>query len=178
MSVSLLPSQAKFQLAKIRLKKKLFVATVIILSVWLVASLGIWTWWIINNRQLSLAKNKLDSVTLEYKNRSEDLLTSHKLKYQAKMVANVLATRFEYGEAITNVNNLLPAAITIENFKIEGKNSFLINYLTSSEKNIDVLEQKIAEIKNKKVEGFANAKLVSISRDGNDWKFSLEVETK
>jgi hypothetical protein len=144
----------------------------------MVASIGIWTWWIINNQKLGVLKKKFDAVSAEYKNRADDLLTSHKLKYQAKMVANVLATRFEYGEAITNINNLLPAEITIDNFKIKGKNVFQLNYSTLNGKNIDIVEEKIEEINNKKIKEFTKAELLSISNEGQDWKFSMEVTTK
>lgn len=178
MSVSLLPSQAKFQLAKTKLKEKLLVIMVSVISVWLVASLSIWVWWIIQNQKLSKAKADYNQVSLEYKNRKDDLLTSYKLKYEAKMVGKVLANRFEYGKAITNINNLLPKDIMIDTFKIQAQNSFLISYSTMDGKNIDIVEEKLGEIKNKKIADFESAKINSLSVDKNNWKFTLEVKTK
>lgn len=178
MSVSLLPSQAKFQLAKTKLKEKLLVVMVSAISIWLVASLSIWVWWIIQNQKYKRAKSDFEKVSLEYKNRKDDLLTSYKLKYEAKMVGKVLASRFEYGKAITNINNLLPKDIAIDTFKIQAQNSFLISYSTTDGKNIDIVEEKLDEIKNQKMADFASAKMNSLSMDLGVWKFTLEVKTK
>lgn len=178
MSVSLLPSQAKFQLAKTKLKEKLLVVMVVVVLIWLVASLSIWVWWIIQNQKYKSTKLDYEKVSVEYKNRKDELLTSYKLKYQAKMVGRVLASRFEYGKAITNINNLLPKDIAIDTFKIQGQNSFLISYSTTEGKNIDIVEEKLEEIKNNKITEFESAKLNSLSFDNNNWKFILEVRTK
>lgn len=178
MSVSLLPSQAKFQLARTKLREKLLVVMVVVIVVWLLASLSIWVWWIIQNQKYKSAKVDYEKVSLEYKNRKDELLTSYKLKYQAKMVGKVLASRFEYGKAITSINNLLPKEIAIDTFKIQGQNSFVISYSTADGKNIDIVEEKIGEIKNKKIENFENAELTSLSMADNYWKFMLEVKTK
>ena len=178
MSVSLLPSQAKFQLAKTKLREKLLVVMVSVISIWLVASLSIWVWWIVQNQKLIRVKKEYENVSVEYKNRQNDLLTSYKLKYEAKMVGKVLASRFEYGKAITNINNLLPKNIAIDTFKIQAQNSFLIAYSTTDGKNIDIVEEKLDEIKNNKIPDFASAKINSLSMDTGVWKFTLEVKTK
>ncbi|HPD44779.1 MAG TPA: hypothetical protein PK131_01195 [Candidatus Woesebacteria bacterium] len=178
MSVSLLPSQAKFQLAKTKLKNQLLILMVTLTGIWLTASILIWGWWLVRQRQLKVIQTAYNQVAAEYKNRGEDLLTSHRLKYQAKMVGKVLAARFEYGEAITNVNNLLPSEITISDFKIQGHNAFQINYTTNKGENMDIVEEKVAEINNKKVKGFTAAKLTSLSWESGQWKFSLEVKTE
>lgn len=174
----MLPSQAKFQLAKTKLKAQLLVVMVGALSIWLAASVAIWVWWIVNNQVLKKTKSNYDSVLTEYNKRQDDLFTSQKLKYQAKMVGKVLASRFEYGEAITNINSLLPSDIQIENFKIAGKNAFTINYTTAKGENMDVLEEKINEIGSKKVKGFVAADLKSLLLDKGIWKFSMEVKTE
>jgi hypothetical protein len=178
MGLNLLPSVAKFQVGKVKIKKRVLIFIIVISALWFSITASVFGVWIWQNNQLKVVKRNYDKVYSEYKKKADLLLTSQRLKYQAKAVGEVLATRFEYGAAITNINKLMPEGISIVNFSVKSKNEFEINYETVSGKMIDLVEAKIDEINSGKVEGFAKAELTSIEDKTSVWTFKLIIKTK
>jgi len=178
MGLNLLPSVAKFQVAKVKIKRRALIFIIVVSTIWFVITASVFGVWIAKNSQLSAVKKAYEKVFAEYKKKADVLATSQKLKYQAKAVGEVLATRFEYGTAITNINKLMPEGVSITNFSVKTKNEFEITYEVLDGKMIDAVEAKIDEINKGKVEGFAGATLASIEDRTNLWIFKLNIKTK
>lgn len=178
MGLNLLPSVAKFQVAKVKIKRRVLVFIIAISVIWFTITASVFGTWIWQNNQLVVVKRNYEKVYAEYKKKADLLITSQRLKYQAKAVGEVLATRFEYGTAITNINKLMPEGVSITNFAVKSKNEFEINYETVDGKMIDEVEKKMDEINKGKIEGFAGAELNSIEDRTSVWVFKLHIKTK
>jgi len=178
MGLNLLPSVAKFQVAKVKIKKRILIFIIAVSVIWFVITASVFGVWIWQNSQLAVVKKSYEKIYAEYKKKANLLITSQKLKYQAKAVGEVLATRFEYGTAITNINKLMPEGVSITSFTVKSKNEFEINYETVDGKMIDEVEKKMDEINKGKIEGFAGAELNSIEDRTSVWLFKLNIKTK
>jgi hypothetical protein len=178
MGLNLLPSVAKFQVAKVKIKKRILIFIVAVSVIWFVITTSVFGVWIWQNSQLAVVKKNYEKIYSEYKKKADLLVTSQKLKYQAKTVGEVLATRFEYGVAITNINKLMPEGVSITNFSVKSKNEFEINYETMDGKLVDAVEAKMDEINKGKIEGFVGAELTSIEDRTNVWILKLNIKTK
>lgn len=178
MGLNLLPSVAKFQVGKVKIRKRVLIFIVVISTLWFGITASVFGAWIWQNNQLAVVKKNYEKVYAEYKKKADLLVTSKRLKYQAKAVGEVLATRFEYGTAITNINKLMPEGVSITNFTVKSKNEFEINYETVDGKMVDEVEKKIDEINRGTIEGFAGAELNSIEDRTSVWIFKLNIKTK
>ena len=95
--LNLLPSVAKFQAARVNLKKKIALAMMIFLGVWIFLIVGVFVWLGFNGLLLNKAKKQNDFALERYKTLVTNVVLSKKNKYQAKLVGKILKERFEYG---------------------------------------------------------------------------------
>ncbi len=99
MSLNLLPSQAKFQVEKIRamaLSRKIMVIFLVTWVVLVLVVLGLEQgekWW------LDKQNMGYKSVVADYLQSSSEIVTSQTIKFRAKLLGKVLADRFEYADA-------------------------------------------------------------------------------
>lgn len=178
MDLNLLPSQAKFQMDRIRLKKKITLFMTVAVSVWLLSVVLTLTYKFLLSTKYNQNKKKYDSLVLSYSALAEKMVTSKKLKYQAKKVGEVLSSRFEYAKTMRLANDFFSDEIEIKTFDLTDNKSFMISGTTRSETGVDEIERKIVEINQGQVENFSKAILGSIGVKNSIWEFSMEVFIK
>lgn len=174
--LNLLPSVAKFQAAKIKLKKRINLAMSVFLGFWVLSAVIIFGMLWFNNYSLKKAESQNEVALNKYKSLVTSVVLSKKNKYQAKLVGQILNERFEYGSLIQKINSLFSENISIEDFNIKEKKSFVLKGDINNGANISEVEKKIKDINLGYYTDFKSAKLNSIEISGNVWTFELEVE--
>ena len=172
--LNLLPSVAKFQAAKIKLKKKIFLFMGVFLSIWIFFIVLIFVWILIDNVLLNKAKKDNTVALTQYKSLVTNVVLSKKNKYQAKIVGKVLNNRFEYGTLIQRIMSFFSGDITLENFKIKTEKQFVLQGAVSGPNFIQV-EEMIKDINLGYMNDFKSAKLNGISIGSVVWRFEMEV---
>ncbi len=173
--LNLLPSVAKFQAARIRLKKKIILFMGVFLGVWIFFIVLIFVLFGMNNFLLNKAKKNNSMVLSQYKSLVSNVVLSKKNKYQAKIVGKVLSERFEYGSSIEKINNLFSGNIILEDFKIKNKKQFVLNGKVDNGPDMIKVEEMIRDINLGLESDFKSAKLNSIYIKDNSWIFEMEV---
>lgn len=174
--LNLLPSVAKFQAAKVKLKKKISLVTGIFLGCWVLSMVIIFAWLGVNNLLLDRAKKENTSTLNQYKSLVSSVVLSKKNKYQAKLVGKVLSERFEYGASIDKITKIFSENIVLENFEIKNKKQFILKCFLNDGSRMLEVEEKVRDINLGLFSDFKSAKLNSISIDKNSWKFEMEVD--
>lgn len=172
--LNLLPSVAKFQAAKIRLKKKIFLFMSIFLGVWVTFMVLIFIFFGVNSLLLIKAKRDNETALDKYKSLVTNVVLSKKNKYQAKIVGKVLSERFEYGSSIEKIMGIFSGDITLEDFKIKNKKQFILNGATPGSNFIKV-EEMVRDINLGLDPDFKSAKLTGVSIGSFLWRFEMEV---
>ncbi|HPT66321.1 MAG TPA: hypothetical protein PK257_03375 [Candidatus Woesebacteria bacterium] len=173
--LNLLPSVAKFQASKIRLKKKINLFMAIFLGCWVLSIIIVFVLLGFNNLLLNKAKKENSLVLKQYKSLVSSVVLSKRNKYQAKLVGKVLSERFEYGASIDKIKKLFSEDITLENFEIKNKKQFLLKYSLIDGSKIADVEEKVKDINLGLFSDFKSAKLNSIGVSSSGWKFEMEV---
>jgi len=174
--LNLLPSVAKFQAAKIKLKKRISLVMSVFLGFWVLSAVIIFGLLWFNNYSLKKAESQNGVALNKYKSLVTSVVLSKKNKYQAKLVGQILNERFEYGSLIQKINSLFSENVSIEDFNIKEKKSFVLKGDINNGVNISEVEKKIKDINLGYYADFKSAKLNSIEINGNKWTFELEVE--
>lgn len=173
--LNLLPSVAKFQAAKIKLKKSMSLAMGIFLGGWVLFMIIVFVWLGISNYLLSQANKKNTTAINKYKSLVTNVVLSKKNKYQAKLVGKILSERFEYGASINKVSKIFSQNVNVDNFEIKNKKQFILNGILTSGANMLEVEEKVRDINLGLLDGFSSAVLKSVSITGGIWTFQMEV---
>lgn len=174
--LNLLPSVAKFQAAKIKLKKRINFGMGIFFGCWVLLVVVILSWFWFSNYSLKKTESKNTIALNNYKSLATNVVLSKKNKYQAKLVGQVLKERFEYGSSIEKIINLFSKNITLENFEIKDKKKFLLKGTMVDGINVSEVEDKVRDINLGLYPDFGLAKLNSVVIDYNSWTFEMEVD--
>jgi len=178
MSLNLLPSQAKFRAFKTLWKKRINAGLTGVIGVWVISAFLVLGLNIITRIKIKQEQRLYDKTYDLYKDKTDDLITTKQLKYQAKLMSKVLAERREYGLSISNVKKMFGEGYSVDNFVVKNFNSFGVIISTMDNKKVDELEKKLKNLTTNNIEGIAGAQLQSVSMTSGIWTFSLEVTTK
>lgn len=173
--LNLLPSVAKFQAIKIKLKKRINLGMSVFLGCWILLTIIIFGWFWFDNYLLKKAESQNTIAVNKYKSLATNVVLSKKNKYQAKLVGQVLSDRLEYGSLIEKITNLFSQNITLENFEIPSKRQFVLKGTLINGVNMDEVEEKIRDINLGLYPGFSSAKLNLININSEGWRFEMEV---
>lgn len=176
--LNLLPSRAKFQALKIKLKKKVVYFMWVFGGLWLVGVGAVLVVWLVLKLGLEADKKKYKKLLMQYQSMEESAVASERLKYNSKLVSQVLEERFEYGESIRKMSSLFPPEIEISGFDLKQRNKFAISGETKKGEAIDELERLVKKINEGRMEGFDSIELKSLQVKDGVWVFSVEVTTK
>jgi len=178
LGLNLLPSQAKFQAKKIRLQKKVNYFVWIFSGVWLGAVVIVLVVWLVFKVRLESDKKKYGLVLNQYQLLAENAVISERLKYRAKLVSQVLESRFEYGESMEVIGSLFSSEINLENIDLESRNLFRLSGTTRGESGINEVEEKIEGVLEGRFPDLVSMELLALSLEGKVWEFEVEVKTK
>jgi hypothetical protein len=177
--LNLLPSEAKFQAEKIKIKG------IINNFLWIFG--GFWFLFLTGVVVVSLVLQlSLKGLVKEYeKNKSQyqalagSMAINQKVKYQAKVVSKVLLDRFEYGKSMEMIKNLFSENITISNLEIGDKKVFTVFGTVVDGNNLSEVEQKVVDVNHNLIDGFSSAKMTNLNYDPiRNWQFQMEVKLK
>lgn len=178
MNLNLLPSQAKFQVEKIRQKQ--LVSQIMIWStiMWiLVTAIAFMTNLFIGVMSKN-ASNQYEKAMNSYLAMKDDIRTSQQLKYQAKLVGGSLNSRFEYGKSFELIQSLFPEGITLTNYDLHKRGLFEIMGKTSGKSNVDELEKIMEGINSGQRGNLFGATMQNLAVRDGQWLFSMEVGIK
>lgn len=179
MSLNLLPSEAKFQAQRMHLKAIISNFLWIIGGIWILLILITFGTGFFLNFRVTKLNEKYQTKLNDYKGLIEEVALTQKIKYQAKVVAKVLDSRFEYGNAMSLASRLFSDDVKIDDIQIGKNRVFKISGGMNSGEAIDEVELKVAKINAGEVEGFSSAKLTSIEvNKAKGWSFSVELDLK
>lgn len=177
--VNLLPSSAKFQAAKTKYKRYVYYFSVIFVTLYVVTTLVVLGINMMADSKLKNGQKKYQQALSQYESLNDNVVTTQKLKYQAKMVSKALNERFEYGSAFKRIGGLFSdLQVNVLNYQLDKGNIFKLSGLTNSNDNMDGVEKKIIDINQGLIEGIKSARLSNLSVTNNLWKFDVEVATK
>jgi hypothetical protein len=176
MSLNLLPSEAKFQAQRIRLKMMINNFLWVIGGIWILLLVGTFGTWFFLNFRLDQLNKKYQTKMSDYKSKIDEVVLTQKVKYQAKVVAKVLENRFEYGRAMTLVSSLFSEDIKIEDLQIKEDKAFELSGLAIHGTSIDEVEEKVDEINNGQIDGFTSAKIAKVDINPiKGWEFVVDL---
>jgi Tfp pilus assembly protein PilN len=178
MDLNLLPSIAKFQAKRIGLKNKLNKIMMVMAGLWLIVVAVIFGWWFLTALETKKQTEKAGIIKQELANMAQELVINQDLKSKAKLVGEVLAARFEYGEAFRAIENLFPEGIEMDKFELVDKKSIDVEGSISQNKMLDVLEEMVEEINKGENKDFSKISLESINYNLGVWKFKVKLELK
>lgn len=178
MNLNLLPSQAKFQAARIKLKANIKKFLIILGAVWVSIILAVVVTWVVINTKVTNSNKKYSDVAKKYASLSQNVILSERLKYQAKLVGKILNERFEYSVPLKQVDSLFSSKITVDKFEIRDQSRFAISGSFSGNKNMDEIEDKAKQINSGLIDGFSGAKITTLTTAAGLWKFEMEVTIK
>ncbi|MDD4784938.1 MAG: hypothetical protein PHH12_00565 [Candidatus Shapirobacteria bacterium] len=174
--LNLLPSVAKFQAAKIKLKKNINLSMGAFLVIWVLIMAIVFTWFWFSNYLLVRAKKENSLALDQYKTLVNNVVLSKKNKYQAKIVGKVLSERFEYGDSINKITTFFSDNVIIEDFEIREKKQFILKGFLENAVNMIEVEEKVRDINAGYMSDFKAARISKINVGGNGWVFEMEVD--
>ncbi len=178
MDLNLLPTRAKFQATKIKLQSKVRLIMVVMATVWVAAAGIILTLNVTMKIRNNALSTKYQKASADYLAMTDNIVSSQRLKYKAKIVGELLNKRFEYGKAFESVINLFPSGVTLTNFELENMQGFKLSATTMGKENMDMIESMMADINKGKNEEFSAAKMTSLTYLNGGFNFSMEVALK
>jgi len=180
MSLNLLPSQAKFQMDKIRATTQSKTVVKYFLSIWIGIVVIILLVLQGENIWLSNLNTKYKVAVVDYLSSSQEIVVSQTIKFRTKLLAKVLADRFEYANAFTMVGNIFDKSITIKDFELKEKKYFVVGVIASSNDAMKEVETRVAQVNTGVEPDIKNIVIKSVlySKISNDWLIAMEVYLK
>lgn len=178
MNLNLIPSKAKFQAARIRIQKQVKLIITIVLAVWAASAAILFLLTGIMKVRMNSASANQKKVQQNYSSLQDNIVTSQKLKYKAKMVGGALNNRFEYGTSFETINNLFPPTINLKNYDLHDGGIFQVKGITSDKVNVDLLESTVDIINRGDNSKLKSARLTALTLKGGVWDFTMEVVLK
>ncbi|MFA6007190.1 MAG: hypothetical protein WC784_00905 [Candidatus Shapirobacteria bacterium] len=177
-NLNLLPSQAKFQAAKMKLQKTLHYYMSLVGILWFAIVILVVVLYFGSTFVLNLQNTKYKQALNGLQSLSSDIVTGQLLKYRAKVLGEVLKNRFEYSTAFEKINSLFGSEVKVTDFVLEGKNQFTVTTQTTGKNNVDSIENKVEEINLGKVDGVSKTIISSADQDGENWSIKMELYLK
>ncbi|MPM63477.1 hypothetical protein SDC9_110357 [bioreactor metagenome] len=175
--INLLPSQAKFQAKRMILKNKISSFMWIFGGGWVLLLLIVLGGFLISQLVVSQINKKYQTGLDQYKTMLSNMIINQQVKYQAKVVGQVLSERFEYGSSIEKVKSLFSSdLIKVEDVQIEDKKKFIVKGMIINGQQVNEIEQIVTSINNGEIEGFLKSSLKDIRVESGVWFFKMGVE--
>jgi hypothetical protein len=174
--LNLLPSEAKFQAERMHLKKLINNSMWLLGGGWLIGVIILLGLNLLGQINLNQLQKKYQRSIDQYKSLAGDVLINQKVKNQAKVVATVLQSRFEYVNSMDKIRNIFTDKVIIDSFDLDETKVYKIEAFVPEGKDLDEVETRIDDINQGRVEGFKSAKLEVLELDNiKGWSFSMEV---
>ncbi|MFH1561693.1 MAG: hypothetical protein ABID04_03930 [Patescibacteria group bacterium] len=171
-NINLVPTESRFQLAKLRFNQAVKRLTILSIVVCLVVfgllgsvHLGV------NYRLNSLNKEK-QRLDREVKALSPQMDLQQTLRWRLKLVAQVLVDRVSFAQSLDNLKLILPIETEVKRMKL-APGGIEFSGIVPDLASLEELENKINQ------DSFYSAiELKSLGRETNGWGFSLKLSFK
>jgi len=177
MDLSLLPSQARFQMEKLKWIRNNRIFIGVVSGLWIVGLIIVVAMNLLAKMQMNNAEKRFGVATRDLAGMAEGVINSQRLKYNAKLVGEVLGSRFEYGQAFKTVATLFPEGISLNSYELQDRGMFSIQGQAVGA-DIDKVEKIVEMIKSGQDERFKQINVKTLSLKNNIWIFAAEVTLK
>jgi hypothetical protein len=178
LDLNLLPSQAKFQAERNRMVMLVKKLVLIVTGVWVLALVVVvgW-WWYVNGQMLKVQASYLKESN-GFKLELAKVAKGQELRLRLQSVKQILATRFEYGQAFQKMAELFSGEVTVKSFKLVEKGVFSVSVEAANTNVMEMVENRVIEINSGKSPIFSRVKLSGATWDKGVWQIPLEVTLK
>jgi hypothetical protein len=175
-NLNLLPSQAKFQAARMKLQATLKQYMSLVIVFWVAVVVFVVVIYFGSGFVLDLQNKKYDQALNNYKSLSQEIVVNQLLKYRAKVLGQVLKERFEYSSAFEMINSIFGQQAKVSNFELSENRKFIIEVAAADKETVNFVEDRVAEINKGEVQGVKKADILGASYkiDGG-WGVAMEV---
>lgn len=178
-NLNLLPSQAKFQAAKMKLRATLRHYMAIAIVLWIAVMILVGALFFGSGFVLSLQSKKYDQSLASYRGLSQEIILNQLLKYRSKVLGQVLDDRFEYSAAFEKINSIFSEKAKVSGFELNKNKEFVVNVLAADKNGVDFVENKVAEANDGVMEGVQKITIKNVSYVVNGgWAINMEVVLK
>jgi len=177
LNINLLPSQAKFQADKIKLKKTIRHYEIMALGGWLVFLIGALVLFFGSGFILSASQKKYQQAVNVFQSDTEGIVLNQLLKYRAKALGQVLNDRFEYAASFEKVSSIFSDEAKVSKFELNDKDkSFTMTVTVLDKDGVNYIEDRVLEVNEGKVEGVKKINITGVSYEvKGEWSINLEV---
>ncbi len=177
LNINLLPSQAKFQADKIKLKKTIRRYEIMTLGGWLVFLIGALVLYFGSGFILNKSQKKYQQTVNIFQADTEGIVLNQLLKYRAKSLGQVLNERFEYAASFEKMASIFSDKAKVSEFELNDKDKSFTMTVTASDKDgVDYVEDRVLEVNEGKVEGIKKITITGVSYQvRGEWSINLEV---
>ncbi len=177
LNINLLPSQAKFQADKIKLKKTIRHYEVMVLGGWLVFLIGAFVLFFGSGFILSQSQKKYQQAVNIFQSDTEGIVLNQMLKYRAKALGQVLNERFEYAASFEKVASIFSDKAKVSEFKLNDRDKSFTMTVTATDKDgVNYIEDRVEEVNEGKVEGVKKITIKGVSYQvRGEWSVNMEV---
>jgi len=177
LNINLLPSQAKFQADKIKLKKTIRHYEMMALGGWLVLLIGALVLFFGSGIILSGSQKKYQQAVNIFQSNTDGIVLNQMLKYRAKALGQVLNDRFEYAASFEKINSIFSEKVKVSEFKLNDKDkSFTVTVIATNKDGVNYIEDRVLEINEDKIEGVKKATINGVTYQVHgEWLIDMEV---
>lgn len=177
LNINLLPSQAKFQADKIKLKKTIRHYEVMALGAWLFLLIGAFVLYFGSGFILSQSQKKYQQAVNIFQSDTEGIVLNQMLKYRAKALGQVLKDRFEYAASFEKVASIFSEKAKVSEFQLNDKDKiFTMTVIATDKEGVDYVEDRVSEVNEGKVEGVKKISITGVTYQvGSEWSINMEV---
>lgn len=178
-NLNLLPSQAKFQAARMKLQGTFRRYMGIAAILWVLTIVVTAVFYIITGISLNSENKKYQQAFNGFKGMSDEIVLSQLIKYRIKMLGEVLKDRFEYSTAFEKIMSIFSEKATMSKFEIDLNKEFKIVVKAIGKEAVNFVEDKAVEANNGKVEGVKSISVSSAKYSSNgEWLINMGVVLK
>jgi len=178
-NLNLLPSQAKFQAARMKLQGILRQYMSLALVIWVAVIIVVVVLYLGSNFILNLQNKKYQQSLSSLKGMSEEVVTNQLMKFRTKVLGQVLKDRFEYSVAFEKINSIFTEKAKVAKFELNKNKEFIIEVRAPDKEALNYVEDKVAEANKGLVDGVKTITIDSANYTlGNNWSINMEVALK
>ena len=177
LNINLLPSQAKFQADKIKLKKTIRHYEMMVLGGWLLLVVGTFVLFFGSGFLLNNSQKKYQQAVNIFQSDTEGIVLNQLLKYRAKALGQVLNDRFEYAASFEKINSIFSEKAKVSEFELNDKDKIFTMTVTATDKEgVDYVEDRVLEVNEGKVDGIKKITISGVTYEvGGQWSIKMEV---
>lgn len=178
-NLNLLPSQAKFQAARMKLQEILRRYMFFALILWLTVVVLMIILYFGSNYILEQRNKKYQQILTDFQSNTEELVVNQLVKYRTKVLGQVLKNRYEYSVAFEKINSIFADKVKLSKFELDVDKKFTVKVIALDKDSVDYIEEKIEQANSNNLEGVKSINIVNTNYSIDDaWLITLEVVLK